>query len=143
MVSIFSFTGFSYAQSLPSKNQLISNDKLFIFVQTLVYNSEGQLVTFLTSDKFTDLDVNKLETLLEDEVTEDDPFISIDGKNFQVIQRQQTIDYARENVVASTILSHSQNGELVLVARFAHDGYPIIDGETVISAWTFIVPVDT
>ncbi len=32
--------------------------------------------------------------------------------------------------------------EQKLVARFAHDGYPLLEGETVISVWTFIKPID-
>jgi len=142
MVSIFTYTGFSYAQSSMLKDQFLSDYNMFIFVQTFVYNSEGQLVTYLASDKFTDLDMELLEPLLDDEASENDPIISIDGKKYQIIQRQQTINYDRENVIASTILSHSKNGDLILVARFAHDGYPIIDGETVVSAWTFIKPIE-
>jgi len=141
-VLIFAYTNLSYAQSSSLQNQFLSEDKIVIFVQTFVYNSQGDLVTYLVSDKFTDVQMNKLKVLLDDEKTENDPIITIYGKKFQIIQRQQTIDYNRENVVASTILSHSQNDELVLVARFAHDGYPIIDGETVVSAWTFIMPLE-
>ena len=141
-VSIFTYTSFSYAQSSMLKDQFLSDYKMFIFVQTFVYNSEGQLVTYLASDKFTDLNMKSLVPLLDDEASENDPIISIGGKKYQIIQRQQTINYDRENVIASTILSHSKNDDLILVARFAHDGYPIIDGETVVSAWTFIKPIE-
>ncbi len=39
------------------------------------------------------------------------------------------------------MLAHSQSGALKTVARFAHDGYPIIPGDKVQSVWTFLKPV--
>ncbi len=141
VISFFNISEFSYAQSSSMTNQLLSDQSVFIFVQTLVYNSEGQLITFLVSDKFTNVDEDALEILLDSEASENDPVIDIDGKKFQIIKRKQTIIHDSEDVIASTILAHSQNDELLTVARFAHDGYPILEDEKVISIWTFIRPV--
>jgi len=141
VISFFNISEFSYAQSSSMANQLLSDQSVFIFVQTLVYNSEGQLITFLVSDKFTNVDEDALEILLDSEASENDPVIDIDGKKFQIIKRKQTIIHDSEDVIASTILAHSQNDELLMVARFAHDGYPILEDEKVISIWTFIRPV--
>jgi len=139
--SIFSYSGLSYAQSSSSESLFLPT-KVFIFVQTFLYNSEGQLVTYLASDKFTDVDRDALDILLDSEASENDPIINIDGKKFQIIKRQLTIIYDKENVIASTIMAHTQNNELIKVARFAHDGYPIVAGEKVISVWTFIRPLE-
>ena len=114
----------------------------FVFVQTLLENSNGQVVTYLTSDKFTDLNTIALQKLLEKEVSEKDPIIEINGEKFQVIKRKLTITYDKENVIASTILADSHEGALTTVARFAHDGYPIIEGDKVHSIWTFLRPVE-
>jgi len=142
MAAVFSFSiiGYSYAQSQSSKIP-IPEYGVFIFVQTIVQNSEGQLVTYLTSDKFTDIDQKGLNSLLDDNVSENDPIINIEGKKFQIIQRQLNIIYDRENVISSTIMAYAQNDSLKTVARFAHDGYPIVQGEKVTSIWTFIRPV--
>jgi len=83
-----------------------------------------------------------LENLLQTEESENDPIITINGENFQVIKRKLTITYDKENVIASTILASSNDGTLTTVARFAHDGYPIISGDKVHSIWTFLRPVD-
>ena len=139
-VLILSLIEYSYAQSPPSQI-LLPDDGVFIFVQTIVENSEGQLVTYLTSDKFTDIDQKGLNSLLDADATENDPIINIEGKKFQIIQRQLNIIYDRENVISSTILAYAQNDSLKTVARFAHDGYPIVQGEKVTSIWTFIRPV--
>jgi len=137
---IFLLTNSSYDQSEDEKN-FLSKTETFIFVQTFVENSDDQLVTYLTSDKFSDLYLRELDILLESEVSEKDPIISIAGQKYQVIKRKQTISHDRENVIASTMLADSQNGALKTVARFAHDGYPIIPGDKVQSVWTFLRPV--
>ncbi len=138
---IFSSTNSSYGQSTEDENNFLSKTETFIFVQTIVENSDGQLVTYLTSDKFSDLYLSELDILLESEVSEKDPIVSIDGQKYQVIKRKQTISHDRENVIASTMLVNSQSGALKIVARFAHDGYPIIPGDKVQSVWTFLKPV--
>ncbi len=48
---IISLTNYSQAYQTDIK------DGLFIFVQTTVRNSDGQLVTYLESSKFTDLNL--------------------------------------------------------------------------------------
>ena len=138
---IFSLSNSSYGQSTQDEKNFLSKTETFIFVQTLVENSDGQLVTYLTSDKFTDLDLRSLDMLLDSEVSENDPIISIQGQKYQVIKRKLTISYDKENVIASTILARTQNDKVMTVARFAHDGYPIVAEDKVQSVWTFLRPI--
>jgi len=140
-IFIVSLTSFSFGQSsnLP---ELFSERDTFVFVQTILEDSDGQVITYLTSDKFTDLNTNALEKLLDKEVSENDPIIDINGQKFQVIKRKLTITYDKENVIASTILADSTEGTLTTVARFAHDGYPIVNEDKIHSIWTFLRPVD-
>ena len=140
-VITFSLMGYSYAQSQPSKIP-IPQYGVFIFVQTIVENSEGQIVTYLTSDKFTNVNTESLKLLLDSEVTENDPIVSIGDNKYQVIKRKQTIDYDKKNVIASTIIARTENDVLKHVARFAHDGYPIVEGDRVVTIWTFIRPME-
>ena len=139
---IFSLTTNSYGQFSDPENNIFSKNKVFIFVQTIVENSDDQIVTYLTSDKFSDLNVRDLDTLLDSEVTENDPVITINGQKYQVIKRKLTINYDKENVIASTLLAHTLNDKLTIVARFAHDGYPIVSGDRVQSIWTFLRPLE-
>ncbi len=142
IILVASFTSYSYAQSFPAQTDLVSESETFVFVQTLLENSDGQVVTYLTSDKFTDLNKDALQKLLDKEVSENDPIIEINGEKFQVIKRKLTITYDKDNVIASTILADSTEGVLTTVARFAHDGYPIVEGDKVHSIWTFLRPVE-
>ncbi len=145
MTAIFStlaLIGHSDAQSSIPSNDFLSDTEIFVFVQTIVKNSDGQLVTYLTSDKFSNLDQDKLQTLLENEDSEGDPINTIDSQKFQVTQRFQKLQILEENVIASTLIAQKQNDDLIKVARFAHDGYPIVEGDEVFSVWTFIRPVN-
>ena len=134
----FSFVSYSYAQSSQFKSRSLSDYGIFIYVQTFVRNSEGQLVAYLGSSSFTNLDINALKTLLDREASEDDPIVTINEKKFQIIKRELILPQHKENGIASTLLYHTTEGKRDLVARFAHDGYRIIEGDTVKSVWTFI-----
>ena len=115
---------------------------LFIFVQTTVRNSDGQLVTYLESSKFTDVNLKLLGPFLDFEASRgSDPVITIDGEQYQVIRRVQSKTFTSDDLVASTILSDTVDGKLVMLARFAHDGYQVSEGDTLESMWTFVRPV--
>ena len=115
---------------------------LFIFVQSTIRNSDGQLVTYLESSKFTDLNLGLLGTFLDFETSRtNDPIVTINEKEYQVIRRVQTKTFPSDDLVASTILSDTIDGKLTMLARFAHDGYPVSQGDTLESMWTFIRPV--
>ncbi len=133
----FSFMSYSYAQSQSSKIP-IPEYGVFIFVQTIVENSEGQIVTYLASDKFSNVNTESLNFLLDSEATENDPVITIGDNKYQIIKRQQSIDHDKKSVIASTIISQNQKDGLKQVARFAHDGYPVVECDRVVSIWTFI-----
>jgi len=116
-------------------------DGLFIFVQSTIRNSDGQLVTYLESSKFTDLNLELLGPFLDFEASRgNDPNVTINGEEYQFIRRVQSKTFPRDDLVASTILSDTIDGKLTMLARFAHDGYPVSAGDTLESMWTFIRP---
>ena len=133
---VISFT--NYTQAFQTE----VGDGLFVFVQTTIRNSDGQLVTYLESSKFTNLNLKLLGPFLDFEATRgDDPTVTINGEEYQVIRRVQSKTFPRDDLVASTILSDVVDGKLTMLARFAHDGYPVSEGDTLQSMWTFIRPV--
>jgi len=133
---IISLTNYTQAYQTDIK------DGLFIFVQSTIRNSDGQLVTYLESSKFTDLNLELLGPFLDFEASRgNDPIVTINGEEYQVIRRVQSKTFPRDDLVASTILSDTIDGKLTMLARFAHDGYPVSPGDTLESMWTFIRPV--
>jgi len=114
-------------------------DNVFVFVQTTVRNSDGTLIVYLESSKFTDFNVPALESFLDFEASRgNDPVIVVNGENYQVIRRVQSQSFDSEGLVASTILSDNVDGKLTVLARFAHDGYTVEPGDTLDSMWTFV-----
>jgi len=117
-------------------------DDIFVFVQTSIRNSDGTLVVYLESSKFTNFNATALEFFLDYEATRgNNPVITIDEQKFQVIRRMQSQSFDSEGLVASTILSDNLDGKFTVLARFAHDGYTISPGDSLESIWTFVRPV--
>jgi len=142
----FIFAGLFFLVALSLTNYTLAlepqPDGVFIFVQTTIRNSDGQLVTYLESSKFTNVDFDLLGPFLDFEASRgEDPIVTVDGKEYEVIRRVQNKTFDRDDLVASTILSDLIDGKLTMIARFAHDGYPVSEGDTLQSMWTFIRPV--
>ena len=139
-IILFSFVFFFFPISNSfGAYQTELGDDVFIFVQSTVRNSDGVLVAYLESSKFTDLNKPALESFLDMEASRgNDPIMVIDGQNYQVIRRVQTQSFDFEGLVASTILSDTIDGKDTVLARFAHDGYPTVSGDTLESIWTFV-----
>ena len=118
------------------------SDNMFILVQSTVRDSEGRLVTYLESSKFSYLDMPALESFLDHETSgpSADPVIAVDGREYQVIRRVQHQSFDSDGLVASTKLSDRVGDTQQLLARFAHDGYPVAAGDTLESMWTFVRP---
>ncbi len=136
-LGIFSLVDTSFA-SFPTQ----IGDDIFIFVQTSLRNSDGQLITYLESSKFTNVNPPALDSFLDFEASRgNDPIVTIDDQQYQIIRRVQTQLFDSKELVASTNLYDNLDGDLLLLARFAHDGYTTIPGDTLESMWTFIRPV--
>lgn len=131
---------------IPSSNvfgvtQTHLDDSIFVFVQTTIRNSDGTLVVYLESTNI-DLNLSALEYFLDFEATQgNDPIVMIGGQQYQIIRRVQSQSFDSEILVASTILSDIIDGKSIPIARFAHDGYYTIPGDTMESIWTFVRPM--
>ncbi len=132
LLSLLAFTP-AFAQY-----QTSIDDGIFILVQTIVRNSDGVLIAYLESSKFTTLDIPALQSLLDSEAPRGSALVSIDGQSYQVIRRAQEKTFADNDVIASTNLHDSIDGQRVHIARFSHDGYPVSPGDTLESIWTFV-----
>ena len=117
-------------------------DDLFIFVQSTVRNSDGVLIAYLESSKFTYVDIPELKSFLDFEASsENDPIITIDAQNYQIIRRVQYKSIGYDGLVASIILSGVVDEKSTILARFTHDGFSVVSGDVIESMWTFVRPV--
>ncbi len=137
----FAFLLFPMSNSIGAY-QTELGDNVFIFVQSTIRNSDGTLVAYLESSKFTDLNKPGLEYFLDFEASRgNDPIITIDGQNYQVIRRVQYKSIGYDGLVARTMLSNVVDGKPTILARFSHDGFSVVSGDIMESMWTFIRPV--
>ncbi|QMU55473.1 MAG: hypothetical protein GKS07_02850 [Nitrosopumilus sp.] len=96
-------------------------------------------MTYLESTKFSDLNLSSLESFLDFETSRgSDPIITIDETQFQVIRRVQSQSFNSEGLVPSTVLLDNVDEKPLVLARFAHDGYSVVPGDTIESIWTFV-----
>ncbi len=123
----------SYAQdsSDPSRD-------VYIFVQTFVRDSDGNLVHYFENDKFTDKNLPALDVFLDFEATRGKaPLYDVDEKTFQLIQRSKVLEIDSYQLVASTKLEDSTNPISKTLARYAHDGFFLTPGHQTTQIWTF------
>lgn len=114
---------------------------LYVHVQTILRNSDGTLIAYLESSKFTDLNLVFLADFLDLEASRQEPVVvDLGGQFFEVIRRVQVVPIDMYTVVASTNLTFEVDGQTQLLARFAHNGYPTMPGDTLESIWTFVRP---
>ncbi|MGI0082675.1 MAG: hypothetical protein ACREAG_05195 [Nitrosopumilaceae archaeon] len=124
----------TYAQSSESVNTTF-----FIFVQTQVRNSDGQLVAYLEANKIAILQPEKLNKFLDSK-----PIVSIvtsGGQDFELIQVDVKKQVEESDVISKTVLGTMENDAPILLAVSDHDGYPIAPGDIITSVWTVIRPV--
>ena len=111
-------------------------------VEIIVRNSEGQLVTFLTSDSFVIINSEKFQDFVARESnSQKDPIVDVDGAKFQKIIRIKSLTFNVEEVIASTILADFEGPTLYAYGYFQHDGYPVSSGDKLTTIWTFLRPV--
>ena len=139
-ILIFTIT-FLVTDSVFAQNISTPNDKIFVFVQTTLRNSDGQLISYLESNKFSHLNLQALNSFLDFETSKgNDPIITIGGKDYQLIRREIIQTFDSDNVISNTSLSDKMDGETILLALFAHDGYPVVAGDQSTYIWTFLRP---
>tara|TARA_B100000809_G_scaffold92405_1_gene90984 strand:+ start:392 stop:808 length:417 start_codon:yes stop_codon:yes gene_type:complete len=113
-------------------------DAPYIFVQIIHKDSDGNLLGYLQSDRVTDVDVPFLDEMLEHESTRtDNPTYQKNGNFFQVITRENTLNFDFPLMYASTNLVQDVNDEQVVVLRLPHDGLRVLPGDTIKVIWIF------
>jgi len=111
---------------------------VYIFVQTFVRNSDGNLVYYFENDKFTHKNFKELHEFLDFEASRgNDPIYDVNGKKFQLIHRTKTTQIDSFQLVSSTLLSDSEQPRVDFLVRYAHDGYFLTPGDEVNQVWTF------
>ena len=92
LISAFSIT-LLFSSTSDAQNETDLNHDVYIFVQTFVRDSDGQLVHYFENDKFTDKNLAALDVFLDSEALRGNtPEYDLEGKNFQLIQRSKVLE---------------------------------------------------
>lgn len=130
-IVFISLIGNSYAQSDQTKST-------FVFVQTVVRNSDGQMVAYLEANKVFVPNFDLLNLYLDTQPTQQTVVNA--GQNYDLIHLEfpeKISEYAVKSKTAFGIVAGSQQ---VMIAYSDHDGYPVVSGDTITSIWTVIRP---
>jgi len=116
---------------------------VYIFVQIIHRDSDGNLLGFIQSDRMTYLDADLLNWYVNQKgmartVMGPDP----NGPHFEIFGEKYTITQQIKNITASTlfVIEYETNeGKRVqeIAARFAHEGLVLSPGDTVATVWNF------
>jgi len=121
-----------------AQNDLEPNRDVYIFVQTFVRNSDGQLIHYFENDKFTHKYFKEINEFLDFEASlGNDPIYDVNGDKFQIIKRSQIHQNDSDLLVSSTLLK-DDNAPVDFLVRYAHDGYFLSPGDTITQVWTFL-----
>lgn len=137
---VFAFLLFPISNSFGAFQNEIGDD-VFVFVQNTVRDSDGKLVLYMESTKFSYLDAITLNIFLDSEANQNDPIVTIDEKQFQVIRRAESHPFDKEDLFGATFLSVNFGDSLIKLVQFPHDGYNVVSGDTLETVWTFVRPV--
>ena len=111
---------------------------IYIFVQTEVRNSDGQLAAYLEASKIFITDLERLDRYLDSLPVNSTR--KIGGQNYDVIEVHLQKNITETKNIAKTLLGVRSGGNLVYVAHSEHDGYPIASGDIVKSIWAILRP---
>ena len=126
-----SLVGDSFAQSDLKRSTSI-------FVQTVVRNSDGQMVAYLEANKVFVPNSDLLNIFLDTQSPQQ-TFVNT-GKSYDLIHLEFPQEYNNHYVISKTAFGFVAEGKEIMMAYSDHDGIPIVSGDTLTSIWTIIRP---
>lgn len=118
-------------------DESINDEKIYMFVQIEVRDSNGNLSAYIETDRVVITDFEKLSENLDQTSDENKQVITVDGQKLEVITGAGIARHQSDTVVSLSAIS----GESGVVAFANHDGYPVKSGDEAKSTWTIVRPV--
>ena len=110
----------------------------FMFVQVTLRNSDGNLVTYMESNKFFDVDKKIINDSLDHfSSSMEIPIFELDDTKFQVFLIESTTEFDSNTMYASAYYDVTINEQSHTAATFLFDGFLTSPGDEVTAVWTF------
>ena len=133
--SIIVFSVFStevFAQPVPG------SDIFFMFAQITLRNSDGDLVTYMESDKLFDVDKKIISGTLDYfSSTMEIPIFELNDVKFQVFIVETVTEFDSATMYANAFYNVTVNEQIIPVARFQFDSFLTSPGDEATVIWTF------
>ena len=133
--SIIVFSVFStevFAQPVPG------DDIFFVFVQVTLRNSDGDLVTYMESDKLFDVDKKIIGDSLDYfSSSMEIPIFQLNDVKFQVFIVETVTEFDSSTMFANAYYNVTIDEQTHPAARFQFDGFLTSPGDEITAIWTF------
>ena len=133
--SIIVFSVFStevFAQPVPG------DDIFFIFVQVTLRNSDGDLVTYMESDKLFDVDKKIIGDSLDYfSSSMEIPIFQLNDVKFQVFILETVTEFDSSTMFVNAYYNVTIDEQTHPAARFQFDGFLTSPGDEATAIWTF------
>ena len=138
ILCIFSIIVFSvFSSEAFAQTPQPEDDIFFMFVQVTLRNSDGNLVTYMESNKF--FDVNKKivnDSLDHFSSSMEIPIFELDGAKFQVFLIESTTEFDSSTMFANAYYNVTIDDRTYSAARFQFDSFLTSPGDEVTAVWT-------
>ena len=132
--TIIVFSVFStevFAQPVPG------DDIFFIFVQVTLRNSDGELVTYMESEKLYDVDKKIISDSLDHfSSSMEIPIFELNDAKFQVFIIESIDGFESSTMFANAYYNVTIDDRTYSAARFQFDGFLTSPGDKVTAVWT-------
>ena len=133
--SIIVFSVFStevFAQPVPG------DDIFYMFVQVTLRNSDGDLVTYMESDKLFDVDKKIIGDSLDYfSSSMEIPIFQLNDVKFQVFIVETVTEFDSSTMFANAYYNVTIDEQTHPAARFQFDGFLTSPGDEITAIWTF------
>lgn len=133
--SIIVFSVFStevFAQPVPG------DDIFFMFVQVTLRNSDGDLVTYMESQKLFDVDKKIIGDSLDYfSSSMEIPIFQLNDVKFQVFIVETVTEFDSSTMFANAYYNVTIDEQTHPAARFQFDGFLTSPGDEITAIWTF------
>jgi len=132
--SIIVFSVFStevFAQPVPG------DDIFFVFIQVTLRNSDGELVTYMESEKLFDVNKKIISNSLDHLSSSTEiPIFELNNVKFQVFVIESVTEFDSSTMFANAYYNVTIDDRTYSAARFQFDSFLTSPGDEVTAVWT-------
>ena len=138
VLCIFSIIVFSVFSTEVFTQPVPGDDIFFMFVQVTLRNSDGDLVTYMESDKLFDVDKKIIGDSLDYfSSSMEIPIFQLNDVKFQVFIVETVTEFDSSTMFANAYYNVTIDEQTHPAARFQFDGFLTSPGDEITAIWTF------